>query len=59
MWGGSTMGYKLAGYDVIGCNEIDPRMMSIYRENHNPKYSFCEPIQDFKKRKDLPKELYN
>ena len=22
--GGSTMGYKLAGYDVIGCNEIDP-----------------------------------
>lgn len=57
--GGSTMGYKLAGYDVIGCNEIDPRMMSIYRENHNPKYSFCEPIQDFKKRKDLPKELYN
>lgn len=57
--GGSTMGYKLAGYDVIGCNEIDPKMMSIYKENHNPKYSFCEPIQDFKKRKDLPKELYN
>ena len=23
--GGSTMGYKLAGYDVIGCNEIDKR----------------------------------
>lgn len=21
--GGSTMGYKLAGFDVIGCNEID------------------------------------
>ena len=57
--GGSTMGYKLAGFDVIGCNEIDPRMMSIYKENHKPKYSFCEPIQDFKKRKDLPKELYN
>lgn len=56
---GSTMGYKLAGYDVIGCNEIDPRMISIYRENHNPKYSFCEPIQEFKKRKYLPKELYN
>lgn len=60
--GGSTMGYKLAGYDVIGCNEIDPKMMSIYRENHNPKYSFCEPIQEFKKRKDLPKayeRVYN
>lgn len=24
--GGSTMGYKLAGFDVIGCNEIDPKM---------------------------------
>lgn len=57
--GGSTMGYKLAGFDVVGCNEIDPKMMSIYRGNHNPKYSFCEPIQEFKKRKDLPKELYN
>ncbi len=26
--GGSTMGYKLAGFDVIGCNEIDPKMMA-------------------------------
>lgn len=23
--GGSTMGYKLAGFDVIGCNEIAPK----------------------------------
>ena len=23
--GGSSMGYKLAGFDVVGCNEIDPR----------------------------------
>ncbi len=29
--GGSTMGYKLAGFDVIGCNEIDPKMMEVYR----------------------------
>lgn len=57
--GGSTMGYKLAGYNVIGCNEIDPRMMKVYVNNHHPEYSFCEPIQDFKKREDLPKELYN
>lgn len=40
--GGSTMGYKLAGFDVIGCNEIDPKMMSAYIENHNPKFSFLE-----------------
>ena len=57
--GGSTMGYKLAGFDVIGCNEIDPRMMDVYRANHNPKYSFLEPIQNFKNRNDLTEELYN
>jgi len=56
--GGSTMGYKLAGFDVIGCNEIDPKMIEAYRVNHNPKYSYLEPIQTFKLRKDLPKELY-
>lgn len=57
--GGSTMGYKLAGFDVIGCNEIDAKMMEVYIKNHNPKYSFLEPIQTFSKRKDLPKELYH
>ena len=56
--GGSSMGYKLAGFDVIGCNEIDPKMMEVYKKNHNPKYPYCEPIQTFKLRKDLPKELY-
>jgi|TARA_R110001592_G_scaffold39251_4_gene129221 DNA (cytosine-5)-methyltransferase 1 len=57
--GGSTMGYKLAGFDVLGCNEIDPKMIEAYRANHKPKYSFLEPIQDFKNKKDLPKELFN
>lgn len=57
--GGSTMGYKLAGFDVLGCNEIDPKMMEAYLENHKPKYSFLESIETFKLRKDLPKELYN
>ena len=57
--GGSTMGYKLAGFDVIGCNEIDPKMMEAYKANHNPKYSFLEPIQTFKDRDDLPPELYD
>jgi DNA (cytosine-5)-methyltransferase 1 len=57
--GGSTMGYKLAGFDVIGCNEIDPKMMSAYIANHNPKYSYLEPIQTFKNREDLPQELYD
>jgi DNA (cytosine-5)-methyltransferase 1 len=57
--GGSTMGYKLAGFDVIGCNEIDPKMMDAYKTNHNPKFSYLESITTFKERKDLPKELYN
>lgn len=53
------MGYKLAGYDVIGCNEIDPRMARHYMRNLKPKYHFIEPIQTFKLRDDLPEELYN
>lgn len=57
--GGSTMGYKLAGFDVLGCNEIDPKMMEAYRVNHNPKYSFLESIQTFKHRDDLPEELFD
>ena len=56
--GGSTMGYKLAGFDVIGHNDIDPKMIEVYKENHNPKFSFLESITTFAKRKDLPKELY-
>lgn len=57
--GGSTMGYKLAGFDVIGCNEIDPKMNEVYKINHHPTYSFLESIQTFKERTDLPIELYN
>lgn len=57
--GGSSMGYKLAGFDVIGCNEIDHRMMYAYCQNHNPRFPFLEPIQEFKTREDLPPELFN
>ena len=56
--GGSSFGYKLAGFDVIGCNEIDPKMIEAYKANHNPKYAFLEPIQTFKNRTDLPQELF-
>jgi DNA (cytosine-5)-methyltransferase 1 len=57
--GGSTMGYKLAGYEVLGANEIDPKMAECYKVNHNPKYLYVEPIQEFKLREDLPEELYH
>lgn len=58
--GGSTMGYKLAGFDVIGNCEIDPRMASIYQKNHHPKYSFVMDIREFTKLPDekIPEELY-
>ena len=57
--GGSTMGYKLSGCEVLGCCEIDPRMNKVYVENHHPKYNYLQDIRDFNKREDLPKELYN
>lgn len=57
--GGSTMGYKMSGFNVIGCNEIDPEMIQIYKKNHKPKYAFLESIETFKLRDDLPKELYD
>ena len=57
--GGSTMGYKLAGFEHLGGVEIDKRMATIYRTNHNPKYFYLEDIRDFNKRTDLPSELYN
>lgn len=53
------MGYKLAGFDVVGCNEIDERVFRLYVENHKPRYAFLEPIQTFKSRSDLPEELYH
>ena len=57
--GGSTMGYKLAGCDVIGCCEIDPRMNELYVKNHNPKYNFLMDIRDFNNipNNELPEEL--
>ncbi|MRN56822.1 DNA cytosine methyltransferase [Paenibacillus monticola] len=59
--GGSTMGYKLAGYTMLGNVEIDPQMMRIYRKNHNPLHPFLMPIQDFKAlpNDQLPPELFD
>lgn len=52
------MGYKLAGCDVIGNCEIDPKMNEVYITNHHPKYNYCMDIRDFNKLNDLPEELY-
>jgi DNA (cytosine-5)-methyltransferase 1 len=57
--GGSTMGYKLAGFNHLGGVEIDPQVADIYKTNHNPKYLFNQDIRDFNKKIDLPEELFN
>lgn len=57
--GGSTMGYKLAGFDHIGGVEIDPKVAEVYKANHNSKHLFIEDIREFNQRKELPEELYN
>lgn len=59
--GGSTMGYKLSGYDVLGCVEIDKKMNEIYVKNHNPKYNYLMDIRKFNEipNEELPQELFN
>lgn len=56
--GGSSMGYKLAGFNVIAANDIDQEMQKVYIKNHNPKYFLLDDIRSLL-LKDLPKELYN
>ena len=59
--GGSTMGYKLAGCEVIGCCEIDPKMNAAYIKNHNPRHNFLMDIREFNKipNNELPPELFD
>ncbi len=55
--GGSTMGYKRAGCEVIAANDIDPEMAWHYKRNHNPRHYFLCPIRDLLTA-DLPGELF-
>ena len=57
--GGSSMGYKRAGFEVIGNCEIDPRMNSVYVANNHPKYNYNMDVREFLQKDDLPEELYN
>lgn len=52
------MGYKLAGYHVLGGLEIDPKIASIYAKNHEPIYMYQEDIRSFLNRSDIPKDLF-
>ena len=59
--GGSTMGYKLAGCEVIGCCEIDKKMNDVYVKNHHPKHNYLMDIRKFNEipNEELPEELFN
>ncbi len=43
--GGSSLGYKLAGFDVVAANDIDPEMAWHYQANLKPRKFFLEPIR--------------
>ncbi|MBQ9251576.1 MAG: DNA cytosine methyltransferase [Clostridia bacterium] len=57
--GGSSMGYKLAGYTVIGNCEIDHAMNKVYVANHHPKYNYNMDVREFGAidRDKLPEDL--
>jgi DNA (cytosine-5)-methyltransferase 1 len=55
--GGSSMGYKRAGCEVIAANDIDPEMAWHYQLNIKPKHYFLCPISDLL-TKNLPPELF-
>ena len=56
--GGSSMGYKRAGFDVVGNCEIDKNINEMYVKNHHPRYNYNMDVRDFLKQ-DLPTELYD
>lgn len=64
--GGSSMGYKRAGFEVIAANDIDPVMADHYKKNLNPRHYFLCPIGDLTAKNPdgtwktaLPDELTN
>ncbi len=57
--GGSSMGYKLAGYNVIGANDIDPKTAKVYKKNHKPKNYFLASVNELLNDFEFPKEFYD
>ena len=58
--GGSSMGYKLAGYTVIGDCEIDRSMNKLYVANLHPRHNYLMDIREFVDipNENLPQELF-
>ena len=57
--GGSTMGYKKAGFRVLGNVELDPAINAMYVKNHHPQYNYCMDLRDFNRIEELPEDLYH
>ena len=56
--GGSSYGYKLAGYELLGNCEIDEKINAMYVKNHKPRFNYNMDIRDFNELQNLPKELF-
>jgi DNA (cytosine-5)-methyltransferase 1 len=56
--GGSSMGYKRAGCEIVAANDIDPEMAWHYKHNLNPPLYYLYPIRDLL-TKTLPGHLFN
>ena len=60
--GGSSMGYKLAGFDVVAANDIDPQMAEHYKRNLHPEIYYLMPIGELvelARARKLPDVLYD
>jgi len=58
--GGSSMGYKRAGFEVVGNCEIDKKINAMYVKNMHPRHNFCMDLREFNEIPDeeLPEELF-
>ena len=52
------MGYKRAGFNVLGNCEIDPKINEAYKANHHPAFNYLMDLREFNNLDDLPDELY-
>jgi hypothetical protein len=57
--GGSSMGYKLAGFDVIGINEINPKIMNTKPKAYKDYKSNAVLLDFLKKLKGIMKNYLN
>lgn len=53
------MGYKRAGFRVVGNCEIDPKIAAVYEANLHPPRSYVMDLREFNTLEGLPDELYH